>query len=1211
MGIGFIVQAVITVASVASQISKQKKLKRQQEASAKKAAEAQDAARGMRLTKRGEVSSLPICYGNAILGGVESRKFTSSRYVGSEETVVDKTFSSNLGSGNYTGTKNNILNINYALCLDGIEGVQWAKVDGLDYNDGKAKFKHRIRTYNTGGIVDQANAATAQVASPKQDSSRDAFTGLAHASATFVLNREEPQYNGFPTVEFLIKGRKVRHVINNNGVFSLSTTYFFSNNPALCLLDYLLNEKFGASLDESEIDLESFYRATNVCDTIVGIDRTFGGKVNDQKRVNSVSTFVTLPGDLEERTYDNDVWFTEDTGKYYIWNKTEWIESNFRAPERVVVSNSLPGFPSFNYLGSIYKVDGVYHRYEQEYQWIEKDVSNMNTAFSDAGDYYTVTEVSDYASLPTLSQVNYPNQLWKTLDENRYYAWDLAPVWQTTEYGANTRILRLYECNLTLDTENPIRDNIEAFMNTMGLAELSWNTKGQYKLSVEYPQDEETQEALVTSVFDENNILPEPIDVNWGDADSRLNQATVRFINEHEDFKEDSVVWPPASATPSSPYQVYLTEDNNRHYRASLEGVGITDPYHALAFAESAVRQSREMYTISFSVDRSGLVVEPSDFIKVSIPNMGITNEIFRVESAKIRADFSVLIKAYKFDKGMLAWTVDDDIAYLEKATEEFEVEAPTTPTFTLGSSSANRYSIGTIAWEYNPEDTTVTFDIFYKPYNSSNYIFLANTRNKYFEFEDLTVPDRSLVDFAIYTKTPLGTRSEAVELKDVAILMSPNPIISLDITEEQYLTNNASGLKTRAVLSWEPDHTGVTSSYFLIEYKSDADPQYETVGTTSSTEITINDIKEGIYSFRITPFSFLNYSGDTFNVNKTIVGYSQPPADPANFSGNINEGQINLRFDLSTDLDVLYGGYSQIRLHPLVDGSASWETSSIIVESLAGNTNNKTVPTLRGTFFIKFFDAFGNESLNAASFVSLFVDKTFNVVDVLDEAALEYPGVKTNCTVNISTGNLELDAGQTSMTYEFSSYIDLGEIATTRLVPEFTAKVFFTNVTVASYLNISTLERFIGPFVDATAGVYVATTDDDPAATPTWSDWKLLTISSFTARALKFKLEVEVPDTNTAFILTSAKITVDKKDIIEVGSSTSSATGDTTVTFTSEFYGGPSGVKVPFIGVAVINGVTGDDVVITSKSKSEFSYSVYNSGSRVVRDLDYQAIGQ
>ena len=98
--------------------------------------------------------------------------------------------------------------------------------------------------------------------------------------------------------------------------------------------------------------------------------------------------------------------------------------------------------------------------------------------------------------------------------------------------------------------------------------------------------------------------------------------------------------------------------------------------------------------------------------------------------------------------------------------------------------------------------------------------------------------------------------------------------------------------------------------------------------------------------------------------------------------------------------------------------------------------------------------------------------------------------------------------------------------------------------------------------------------------------------------------------DTYTVEI-SELSLTADKVDIAKRGTSTSSASVDTTVTFTTSFYGGIGGADVPYVGCNTVGGSSSDIVNITSITKDGFTYSVYNSGSRVARSITWQAVGQ
>jgi hypothetical protein len=118
-------------------------------------------------------------------------------------------------------------------------------------------------------------------------------------------------------------------------------------------------------------------------------------------------------------------------------------------------------------------------------------------------------------------------------------------IWQPTD-GTNTiskRDIPLYECNMLVDTSKPIRDNIESILATMGDTRLVWSN-GKYKLSIQYPLTN-ADIKIDMLVNDDNFAFGEEFSVQWPSASDRFNFGTVRFHNEHENFTEDSVSWPP------------------------------------------------------------------------------------------------------------------------------------------------------------------------------------------------------------------------------------------------------------------------------------------------------------------------------------------------------------------------------------------------------------------------------------------------------------------------------------------------------------------------------------------------------------------------------------------------------------------------------------------------------------------------------------------
>ena len=87
--------------------------------------------------------------------------------------------------------------------------------------------------------------------------------GLCYLAIRFKWNQDA--FTGIPKVQAKIKGKKV--VSYNSSL--VAQTAAFKTNPAWCLLDYLTNERYGKGIAVSEIDLQSFYDASVICETQV------------------------------------------------------------------------------------------------------------------------------------------------------------------------------------------------------------------------------------------------------------------------------------------------------------------------------------------------------------------------------------------------------------------------------------------------------------------------------------------------------------------------------------------------------------------------------------------------------------------------------------------------------------------------------------------------------------------------------------------------------------------------------------------------------------------------------------------------------------------------------------------------------------------------------------------------------------------------------
>lgn len=82
--------------------------------------------------------------------------------------------------------------------------------------------------------------------------------GVAYSVVTLAYSQGAFGANGIPTITAQVKGRKCYDPRSEDTVYTA--------NPALCLLDFLRNTRYGADVPDEEIDFESFRSAASYCD---------------------------------------------------------------------------------------------------------------------------------------------------------------------------------------------------------------------------------------------------------------------------------------------------------------------------------------------------------------------------------------------------------------------------------------------------------------------------------------------------------------------------------------------------------------------------------------------------------------------------------------------------------------------------------------------------------------------------------------------------------------------------------------------------------------------------------------------------------------------------------------------------------------------------------------------------------------------------------
>ena len=252
-------------------------------------AQADQSAQGVTLTKQGTNQAIPVVYGYRRVGGILVHAETGS----DSNKYLWCVFA--LSEGEIEGIKRIIVE-DVPLPLPSEYG-SFANggfyADGVRYDVPKDRFKGRIlfQCYHGGAN----NTATPSVMSdaPIWPSKNRTMSGVAYVAMRFewkeIKTQEDANNNpfngGLPKVQFDICGKKVYNVrgVPVVGALNLPNDYAdlpknYNTNPANCILDYMMNPRYGAGIPKEKINAHSFYIAATKYDQTVTYNNNYSGK---------------------------------------------------------------------------------------------------------------------------------------------------------------------------------------------------------------------------------------------------------------------------------------------------------------------------------------------------------------------------------------------------------------------------------------------------------------------------------------------------------------------------------------------------------------------------------------------------------------------------------------------------------------------------------------------------------------------------------------------------------------------------------------------------------------------------------------------------------------------------------------------------------------------------------------------------------------------
>jgi hypothetical protein len=223
---------------------------------------------GVLLNKSGTNEQIPVIYGYRRVGGT---------------VIFVET----------NGTNNSYLYVCYVVCEGEIAGIKKILIDDealpqpaagtyavgtiIDVTEGKYAGRCQLQVFS--GTENQSQSSLLNQ-TPSWPTKSRTLPGVAYVAMRFewrtITTQAEadanPYQGGVPTVQFDVCGKKVFDVTTHTTGAQLSNTYanltktytgVEGTNPANCLLDYMMNTRYGCGISRDEIDADSFKIAAN------------------------------------------------------------------------------------------------------------------------------------------------------------------------------------------------------------------------------------------------------------------------------------------------------------------------------------------------------------------------------------------------------------------------------------------------------------------------------------------------------------------------------------------------------------------------------------------------------------------------------------------------------------------------------------------------------------------------------------------------------------------------------------------------------------------------------------------------------------------------------------------------------------------------------------------------------------------------------------
>jgi hypothetical protein len=474
--------------------------------------------------------------------------------------------------------------------------------------------------------------------------SNDALTGgvfqLRGDSGEII---EELEIQSFTASDSRIKTTRPATQLSNSSKFTIvgiGQDKRATINPAIQLLDYLTDDRYGKDLDiDTDIDLSSFISTAEACDTRSDVTIIFGSAFSTTPTAGAIYKYTDSNG--------NHLWSGVVKSVVSDVNSSGLPSVTFHKCSGQFIRRYYD-YVSYDAGSLIYNISGgVLRYYEVESDGhVSTEPTHTNTSFTNGTKFIATQTDGTAINLTKVSGTGDSTKAIAKVGALTYslYDADFIKYWRYMGWESHDQIwVTRHQTSHIIDTNKSLFDNVNLMLaHFNGILSYS---NGKYVLDLETQTD-----APVASVTNGIQSNPEYIDnsdiigsISLVDNSSRNSRNTIKssIFDPQNNWGARSVTFFNSD---------FLKADRNVVKTGNSVVTGIINYYNARILVEKELIQSRYSKEITFTLGPRGLLLKAGQVISVNYEPFGFENKRFRIENLTFQANCNVQVKAREYD---------------------------------------------------------------------------------------------------------------------------------------------------------------------------------------------------------------------------------------------------------------------------------------------------------------------------------------------------------------------------------------------------------------------------------------------------------------------------------------------------------------------------------------------------------------------------------